>query len=69
LLHNKKTCQANERNIVKHCAVIIGGLLHAEHAIILHVASFLKYLPKILWKNYVVVKEKWHKAGAPAGLN
>jgi hypothetical protein len=41
----------------------------AEHAIMLHVASFLKYLPKILWKNHVFVKEKWYKAGALVELN
>jgi hypothetical protein len=34
-----------------------------------HVASFLKYLPKVLWKNYVVVKEKWHKAVVLVELN
>jgi hypothetical protein len=34
-----------------------------------HVASLSNYFPKILWKNYVVVKEKWHMAGALVGLN
>tara|TARA_B110000037_G_scaffold206903_1_gene253327 strand:- start:401 stop:592 length:192 start_codon:yes stop_codon:yes gene_type:complete len=41
----------------------------AEHAIMSHVASFLNYSPKILWKNYVVVKEKWYMAGALVELN